>query len=74
PKFQAFFREWQPPTLIVWGKYDPFFTVEGAKAYKRDLPNAELYLLDAGHFALETQGPEITALIREFLGRRLGTR
>lgn len=74
PKFQAFFREWQPPTLIVWGKYDPFFTVEGAKAYKRDLPNAELHLLDAGHFALETHGPEITALIRESLGRRLGTR
>jgi len=67
PKFQAFFREHRPPTLIVWGKADPFFTVAGAQAYRRDLPNAELHLLDAGHFALETNGPEIAADIRRFL-------
>jgi pimeloyl-ACP methyl ester carboxylesterase len=67
PNFQAFFREHRPPALIVWGKADPFFTVAGAQAYRRDLPNAELHLLDAGHFALETHGPEIVAYIRRFL-------
>jgi pimeloyl-ACP methyl ester carboxylesterase len=67
PRFQQFFREHRPPTLIVWGERDPFFTVSGAKAYLRDLPDAELHLLDAAHFALETQGMEIGALARAFL-------
>src|SRR5262249_20347158 len=67
PQFQAFFREHRPPTLIVWGKNDPFFTIAGAQAFRRDLPNAELHLLEAGHFALETNGPEIAAHIREFM-------
>jgi pimeloyl-ACP methyl ester carboxylesterase len=71
PAFQAFFRERRPPTLIVWGERDPFFTVAGARAYRRDLPQAELHLLDAGHFALETHGQEIAALMRDFLGRHL---
>jgi pimeloyl-ACP methyl ester carboxylesterase len=71
PTFQAFFRERRPPTLIVWGQRDPFFTLAGAQAYKRDLPDAELHLLDAGHFALETHGSEIASLIRDFLSRRL---
>ena len=52
-EWQTFFRNKQPKTLIVWGKHDPFFTVEGAQAYLRDIPKAELNLLDAGHFALE---------------------
>lgn len=51
--WQTFFRRKQPRTLIVWGKHDPFFTVEGAQAYLRDIPKAELHLLDTGHFALE---------------------
>ncbi|HEV2709076.1 MAG TPA: alpha/beta hydrolase [Edaphobacter sp.] len=51
--WHEFFRSKQPKTLIVWGKNDPFFTVEGAQAYLRDIPNAELHLLDTGHFALE---------------------
>jgi pimeloyl-ACP methyl ester carboxylesterase len=51
--WQAFFRSRKPKTLIVWGKNDPFFTVEGAQAYLRDIPKAELHLLDTGHFALE---------------------
>jgi pimeloyl-ACP methyl ester carboxylesterase len=67
PQFQAFFREHRPPTLITWGRHDPFFTVAGAEAYRRDLPDAELHLLDAGHFALETNGSEIAAHIRRFL-------
>lgn len=69
PAFQLFFRERQPPTLIAWGRHDPFFTVDGARAYLRDLPRAELHLLDAGHFALETHLPEIVRLMRDFLGR-----
>lgn len=71
PRFQAFFRERRPPTLIVWGEHDPFFTVAGARTYQRDLPHAELHPLDAGHFALETHGTEIAALMRDFLGRHL---
>jgi pimeloyl-ACP methyl ester carboxylesterase len=74
PAFQQFFRERQPPALIAWGKRDPFFTVEGARAYLRDLPDAELHLLDAGHFALETHGNEIATLMRDFLSRRLDSR
>lgn len=71
PKFQAFFRERRPPTLIVWGKNDVIFPAEGAYPYLRDLPDAELHLLDTGHFALEDKGDEIAALMRDFLGRRL---
>lgn len=52
-EWHTFFRNKQPKTLIIWGKKDPFFTVEGAQAYLRDIPNAELHLLDTGHFALE---------------------
>jgi pimeloyl-ACP methyl ester carboxylesterase len=51
--WHEFFRSKQPKTLIVWGKNDPFFTVEGAQAYLRDIPKAEIHLLDTGHFALE---------------------
>lgn len=67
PAFQGFFRKWQPPTLILWGKNDPFFTMEGAKAFLRDLPNASLIFLDGSHFLLETHGPEATWHIRRFL-------
>jgi pimeloyl-ACP methyl ester carboxylesterase len=52
-EWHRFFRDKQPKTLIVWGRNDPFFTVEGAQAYLRDIPKAELNLLDTGHFALE---------------------
>jgi pimeloyl-ACP methyl ester carboxylesterase len=71
PQFQRYFRERQPPTLIVWGKNDKIFPAEGARPYLRDLPNAELHLLDSGHFALEDQGDEIARLMRDFLGRKL---
>ena len=71
PKFQRFFRDWKPPTLIVWGRHDPFFTEAGARAYLRDIPDAELHLLDAGHFALETHGAEIARLMLDFLHRRV---
>ncbi len=71
PGFQKYFAEHRPPTLITWGEHDEIFGADGARAYLRDLPDAELHLLDAGHFALETHGPEIAALIRDFLGRVL---
>ena len=71
PEWQSYFRKQQPPTLIVWGKNDPFFTVEGAKAFQRDLPNAELHLLDTGHFALEDHSEAIATHIQGFLTKTL---
>jgi pimeloyl-ACP methyl ester carboxylesterase len=71
PEFQEFFRKHQPPALVIWGKHDAYFDVAEADCYRRDLPDAELHVLDAGHKALETHGAEITALIREFLARRV---
>jgi pimeloyl-ACP methyl ester carboxylesterase len=67
PRFQQFFREYRPPTLIVWGKVDYIFPPEGAAPYRRDLPDVETHLLDAGHFALETHGEEIAQRIEAFL-------
>lgn len=72
PEWQSYFRTHQPPMLIVWGQNDPFFTVEGAKAYQRDLPNAELHLLDTGHFALEDESDAIANHIRRFLDAYAG--
>ncbi|AZL60532.1 alpha/beta hydrolase [Tabrizicola piscis] len=74
PEFQAYFRAHRPPLLATWGRHDPAFIPAGATAYKRDLPDAEVHLLDAGHFALETHADEIAARIREFLGRVLPMR
>ena len=67
-EWQQFFRNKQPKTLIVWGKNDPFFTVEGAKAYLRDIPKAELHLLDTGHFALEDSSEFIAQQIVKVFG------
>lgn len=71
PQFQGFFRTRKPPTLIVWGVNDAIFPATGAKAYLKDLPGAELHLLDTGHFALEDKGDEIAGLIRDFLAQKL---
>ncbi len=71
PTFQKYFRDHKPPLLAVWGKNDPFFLPPGADAFERDIPDAEVHLLDTGHFALETHAEEIAALIREFLSRKL---
>ncbi|CAG2151700.1 alpha/beta fold hydrolase [Cupriavidus plantarum] len=68
PAFQAFFRDAQIPTLVIWGKNDPFFIPPGAEAYKRDNANAVVELLDTGHFALETHGEYIGQRIIEVLG------
>jgi pimeloyl-ACP methyl ester carboxylesterase len=70
PKWQEYFRTHQPPTLVVWGKNDPVFAA-GAEPYKRDLKTLEFHLLDAGHFALETNGDEIARLMRDFLGKHV---
>ena len=70
PKFQAYFRQYKPPLLAVWGKNDPFFVPAGAEAFKRDIPDAEVQFFDTGHFALETHCAEIAAAIRTFFSRR----
>jgi pimeloyl-ACP methyl ester carboxylesterase len=69
PEFQAYFRKHKPPLLAAWGKNDPFFLPPGAEAFKRDIPDAQVHLLDTGHFALETHSAEIAAMIRKFLDR-----
>jgi len=65
--WHEYFRKRQPRMLILWGKNDPFFTVEGAKAYRRDLPNSELHLIDTGHFALEDFHGFIAERMRHFV-------
>src|ERR1051325_300177 len=72
PSWQEYFRTHQPPMLIAWGEHDPIFPAAGAEPYKRDLKTLEYHLLDAGHFALETNGDEIAELMREFLGKHVG--
>ncbi|MFT6175575.1 MAG: pimeloyl-ACP methyl ester carboxylesterase [Cryomorphaceae bacterium] len=67
PEWQEYFRTYQPPTLIVWGKNDYIFPAEGAHPYKRDLKNVEFHLLNTGHFALEEKGDEIATYIDNFL-------
>ncbi len=69
PRYQAYLREHRPPALIVWGPQDGYMPEGAARAYLRDLPDAELHLLDGGHWALETNLAEIVALARDFLGR-----
>ncbi|WP_394829058.1 alpha/beta fold hydrolase [Pendulispora albinea] len=70
PKWQAYLREARPPTLVLWGKNDPSFMPQGATAYARDLPNAEIHMLEAGHFPLDEAADTIAASMREFLSRK----
>ena len=70
PRWQAYLREHHPPTLVVWGKHDALFTVEGALAFGREVPDAEIHLLNAGHFALDEEMDTAAALIRRFLQSR----
>ncbi len=69
PAFQAYFRQYQPPLLAIWGKNDPFFLPAGAESYRRDLPAAEVRFLDTGHFALETHASDVANAISTFLMR-----
>jgi pimeloyl-ACP methyl ester carboxylesterase len=70
PRYQAYFREYRPPALVIWGREDQYYTPAAAMAYRRDLPDAEIKIIGGGHWALESHGPEITELTREFLLRR----
>ena len=69
PEFQQYLHKYQPPLLAVWGKNDVSFIPEGAEAFKKDLPDAEIHLVDSGHFALETHANEIGELMVDFLKR-----
>jgi pimeloyl-ACP methyl ester carboxylesterase len=71
PQWQEYFRKYQPPVLMVWGGNDQIFPAAGAEPYKRDLKMVEFHLLDAGHFALESDGDLIARLMRGFLGRHV---
>ncbi|WP_102192861.1 alpha/beta fold hydrolase [Microbacterium aurantiacum] len=71
PREQAYLREHRPPTLIVWGPQDGYMPAGAARAYHRDHPDAELHLVDGGHWLLETSFDEVVSLIREFLDRVL---
>jgi pimeloyl-ACP methyl ester carboxylesterase len=71
PEWQAYFRKYQPATLIVWGDKDEIFPTEGAHPYKRDLNNVEMHLYDTGHFALEEDGADIAQKIQKFLNRNV---
>src|SRR5713226_5606227 len=67
PKWQAWMRERQPRLLVIWGKYDPSFDLSEPEAYRRDVPNAEVHIVDAGHFALDTKADEIAVLVGQFM-------
>jgi len=67
PKWQAWMREKQPRLLVIWGKYDPSFDLGEPERYRKDVPNAQVHVLDAGHFALDTAADEIAELVGGFL-------
>jgi pimeloyl-ACP methyl ester carboxylesterase len=71
PAWHKYLREKKPPVLVVWGKNDPIFAPAGAQAFLKDVPQAELHLLDTGHFALEEDGAEIAQIIRAFLAKNI---
>lgn len=67
PKWQTWMREKQPHLLVIWGKYDLSFDPGEPERYRKDVPNADVHVLDAGHFALDTAADEIAALVRAFV-------
>jgi pimeloyl-ACP methyl ester carboxylesterase len=72
PTWQKWLREHQPPLLVIWGRYDPSFIVAGAEAYRKDVPTADVHILDAGHFALDEQAPEVIRVVEGFMRKRNG--
>jgi pimeloyl-ACP methyl ester carboxylesterase len=68
PKWQAWMRETQPRLLVIWGKYELSFDASEPEAYRRDVPKAEVHIVDGGHFALDTAADEIAGLVRGFVG------
>jgi len=71
PAWQDYLRQFKPPLLVVWGKYDPGFALPEAETYRREVPDAEVHILDAGHFALDEAVDDIAAFMRAFLARTL---
>ena len=71
PVFQNYFRTYRPPALIIWGKYEVYYDVAEASCYKRDLPNAQVHILDCGHMALETNFDEVLGLISNFMSLKI---
>src|ERR1700719_3506688 len=69
-KWQTWMRERQPRLLLIWGKYDPSFDLSEPEAYRRDVPNAEVHIIDAGHFALDTRANEIAGFVGRFMRRQ----
>ena len=69
PKLHAWLRDSKVPVLAVWGRNDPIFGPDGARAFAEDVPDAEIHLLDGGHFLLESAGDQVAELIRDFMGR-----
>ena len=67
PKWQAWMRAKQPRLLVIWGKHDLSFDLGEPERYRMDVPNAQIHVLDAGHFALDTKADEIAALVRGFM-------
>ena len=67
PAFQEYFRKYQPPALVIWGKYDVYFEIAEAYCYKRDLPKVKTHILEGGHMALETNFEEVLNIVRDFL-------
>ncbi len=74
PRVQQYFRDSQVPLLAVWGRHDPVFDPVGAQAFVRDLPRAEVHLLEGGHFLLESALDEVASIVREFLAEHLDRR
>jgi pimeloyl-ACP methyl ester carboxylesterase len=68
PKWQAWMRERRPRLLVIWGKYDLSFDPSEPEAYRRDVPDAEVHVLDGGHFVLDTRADEVAELVRGFVG------
>jgi pimeloyl-ACP methyl ester carboxylesterase len=68
PSWQGWMREEQPRLIVIWGKYDLSFDLSEPEAYRRDVPNTQIHVLDAGHFALDTAADEVAALVRGFVG------
>ena len=67
PKWQAWMRDTKPRLLVIWGRYDLSFELSEPEAYRRDVPSAEVHVLDAGHFALDTAADQIAQLVRTFM-------
>ncbi len=72
PKWQAWLREKQPPLLVIWGKYELSFDAGEPERYRKDVPNAEVHIVDGGHFALDTAADEIAAFVQSFVGSSRG--